>query len=86
MMAIASANGSESSFADFRSSELGTWMSDRFTNNIVNTLTDNPAQTYRELYEYLYRHTLGSHVYVENAFWFGNLFKDSPKEFIIYDQ
>lgn len=86
MMAIAAADGSESSFADFRSNELDTWMSDRFTNNIVNTLTDNPEQTYGELYEYLYKHTLGSHVYVENAFWFGNLFKDSPKEFIIYDR
>ena len=85
MMAFAAANGNESSFADYHSSMLGIWMSDRFTNNLVNTLSDKPGQTYKELYEYLYKHTLGSHVYFENAGFFGNLFKDSPKEFIVYN-
>ncbi len=85
MMAIAAANGNESSFADYHSSMMGIWMSDRFSNNLVNTLTTNPTQTYKELYEYLYKHTLGSHVYIENAGYFGNLFKDSPKEFFTYN-
>lgn len=83
ILAIASASGNENSFADFHSNELGVWMSDRYTNNLVATLTENPNQTFKDLYEYLYRHTLGSHVYVENNNWFGNLFKMSPDEFII---
>ena len=82
ILAIASANWAESSFADFHSAELQVWMSDRFTNNLVNTLSEKPDQTYRELYEYLYTHTLGSHVYVENSYWFGNLCKATLGEFI----
>ena len=82
ILAIASANGTESSFADFHSSDLSVWMSDRFSNNIVTTLSEKPDQTYREFYEYLYTHTLGSHVYVENSYWFGNLCKSTLGEFI----
>jgi len=83
ILSIASAAENESSFADFHSAELGTWMSDRFSNNLVNTLSEKPDQTYKELYEYLYTHTLGSHVYVENSYWFGNLCKSSVGEFIM---
>ncbi len=82
ILGVASAGSGESSFADFHSAELNIWMSDRFSNNLVNTLSDNPDQTYRELYEYLYTHTLGSHVYVENSYLFGNLCKTSPDEFM----
>lgn len=82
ILSIASAAENESSFADFHSAELGTWMSDRFSNNLVNTLSEKPNQTYKELYEYLYTHTLGSHVYIENSYWFGNLCKSSAGEFI----
>ncbi len=82
ILSIASAGAGESSFADFHSAELNIWMSDRFSNNLVNTLSANPDQTYKELYEYLYTHTLGSHVYVENSPLFGNLCKTSPDEFL----
>ncbi len=82
ILAIASSGGTESSFADFHSAELYIWMSDRFSNNLVTTLTEHPDQTYRELYEYLYTHTLGSHVYVENSYRFGNLCKSTLGEFI----
>ena len=83
ILSFASAAANESSFADFHSAELGTWMSDRFSNNLVNTLSEKPDQTYKELYEYLYTHTLGSHVYVENSYWFGNLCKTRVDEFIV---
>ncbi len=83
ILSFASAAANESSFADFHSAELGTWMSDRFSNNLVNTLSERPDQTYKELYEYLYTHTLGSHVYVENSYWFGNLCKTRVDEFIV---
>ncbi len=82
ILSIASAGAGESSFADFHSSELNIWMSDRFSNNLVGTLSEKPDQTYRELYEYLYTHTLGSHVHVENSYMFGNLCKTGPYEFL----
>lgn len=86
ILSIASAAGNESSFADFHSAELGIWMSDRFSNNLVNTLTENPRQTYRELYEYLYTHTLGSHVFVENSALFGNLCRTTVGEFMVMEE
>lgn len=82
ILGIAAAGTNESSFADFHSSEMGTWMSDRFSNNLVAALAENSKRTYKELYEYLYRHTLGSHVYVENSFVFENLYTGSPDEFV----
>ncbi len=82
VLAISAAGSAESSFADFHSATLGVWMSDRFSNNLVNTLGNDPTQTYKDLYEYLCRHTLGSHVYIENAFFFGNLYRESPHEFL----
>ena len=85
ILGIASAGAAESSFADFHSAELHIWMSDRFSNNLVNTLSEKPDQTYKELYEYLYTHTLGSHVYVENSYWFGNLCTTGLGEFILAD-
>lgn len=85
ILAVASAGDGESSFADYHSAELHIWMSDRFSNNLVNTLSEKPDQSYKELYEYLYTHTLGSHVYVENSFLFGNLCKTRLGEFIIND-
>ena len=82
ILAFASASQNEQSFADYHSSELAVWMSDRFSNNIVSTLSASPSQTYRELYRYLVAHTLGSHVHVANAAKFGNLFSTSPEEFL----
>ena len=85
VLAIASAYANENSFADYHSPEMDIWMSDRFSNNIVTTLSEKPTQTYKELYEYLYRHTIGSHVCIANAGFFGNLFRDSPAEFFVYN-
>lgn len=82
ILAFASASAGEQSFADYHSSELAVWMSDRFSNNIVSLLSANPAATYRELYLYLVGHTLGSHVHVENATNFDNLYTASPEEFL----
>lgn len=83
VLAIASSSEKESSFADIYSSVQGTWLSDRFSNNLIRSLSDNPTLTYRELYDYLVSHTLGSHVKIYNASRFGNMFKENPSEFIM---
>ena len=59
-------------------------MSDRFSNNIVRTFQKTPDATFRELYNGLVTHTLGSHVHVANASCFGNLYTSSIAEFIQY--
>ncbi len=81
ILAFSSAAGNEQSFADYHSSVLSTWMSDRFSNNVVRQMGEDAGMTYKDLYVYLAEHTLGSHVHVANASCFGNLYTNSPEEF-----
>ena len=86
VMAISGASGEEQSWAENWNPDLGkygTWMSDRFTMNTVNFLTSNPSATYRDLYLYCTRHTIGSHVRILNSSHFDNLYVTGPKEFIM---
>lgn len=86
VLAFASANENESSFADNYSIELGTWLSDRFSNNLSSSVASNPNVSYRTLYTYLVSHTLGSHVRVYNASLFDNLYNATPYEFFVYSK
>ncbi len=81
ILGFASAAGTEQSFADYHSSVLSTWMSDRFSNNVIKLMDENATMTYKDFYLYLTEHTLGSHVHVANASCFGNLYTNSPAEF-----
>ena len=58
-------------------------MSNRFTQNMVRCLTDNPATTYLDFYLYCMRNTIGSHVKLVNANNFGNLYQTRPQEFFM---
>lgn len=82
VLAIVGASTTEQSWADNWNGEGSYWMSDRFTQNVVEQLTANPAITYSNLFLYCARHTLGSHAKIVNAAHFGNLYTDSPQEFI----
>ncbi|MCC8038155.1 MAG: ABC transporter substrate-binding protein [Bacteroidales bacterium] len=84
VLAMSSAASNEQSFADCYSLDLGTYLSDRFSNNLVGFLSSNPADSYKNLYTYLVTHTLGSHVQVSNGALFDNLCIATPEEFIIY--
>ena len=81
ILAFASASASEQSFADYHSSALSVWMSDRFSNNVTKSIWENTDKSYKDLYVYLAEHTLGSHVHVANASHFGNLYATTPEEF-----
>ena len=83
VLSIASASETEYSFADNYSVTFHAWLSDRFSNNLVDCMSQTPGMTYRELYTYLVSHTLGSHVKIFNAPQFGNLYRESPKEFFV---
>ena len=82
VLAMTGANAQEQSWADNWNPSGSFWMSDRFTQNFVTALTENPAITYRDLYLYCAQHTLGSHARVVNAAHFGNLYHTGPAEFI----
>ncbi|ADE83205.1 hypothetical protein PRMUPPPA20_20180 [Xylanibacter ruminicola] len=83
VLAICSAGAYEQSFADSWSNELGVWMCDRFSRNLVGHVSENPDGTYRDLYLYCAQHTLGSHVGIYNYTNFGNLYTTSPKDFFV---
>lgn len=82
VLAMTGANEQEQSWADNWNPNGSFWMSDRFTQNFVTAVTENPAITYRDLYLYCAQHTLGSHARVVNAAHFGNLYHTGPAEFI----
>ena len=82
VLAMTGANEQEQSWADNWNPSGSFWMSDRFTQNFVAAITENPAITYRDLYLYCAQHTLGSHARVVNAAHFGNLYHTGPAEFV----
>ena len=82
VLAMTGANEQEQSWADNWNPNGSFWMSDRFTQNFVTAVTENPAITYRDLYLYCAQHTLGSHARVVNAAHFGNLYHTGPAEFV----
>ena len=87
VLAMAGASGDEQSWAENWSAVLGrygTWMYDRFTRNVVNYLTSNPTASYRDFYLYCMQNTIGSHVKLVNAEFFGNLYSTTPEEFVVY--
>ncbi len=83
LLAFCAAGPYEQSFADSWSNELGVWMCDRFSRNLVGHATNYPYGTYRDLYIYCAQHTLGSHVSIFNHNNFGNLYTLQTRDFFI---
>jgi len=86
VLAMSGASSTEQTWAENWNENLGNggiWMADRFTLNLVNCLYENPQTTYRDLYLYCTKHTIGSHVKIVNAANFGNLYINSPYEFFV---
>lgn len=83
LLAICAAGPYEQSFADSWSNELGVWMCDRFSRNLVGHANSHPNGTYRDLYLYCAQHTLGSHVCIFNHANFGNLYTSQTRDFFI---
>ena len=67
VLGFSAADDNESSFADNYSNELGVWMCDRFTLNLMRIFAENPYIDLLETYRQLNASTLGSHVQVHNA-------------------
>ena len=73
VLGIAAADENESSYADNFNPELGVWMCDRFSYNLMRILDKEKFINFFDLYEKLKNSTLGSHVQVYNSKMFYNL-------------
>ena len=84
VLAFTAANGSETSLADLYSVDLKVWLSNRFTKNFTESIIENSGIYYADLYKYLVKNTIGSHVRLFNGTCFGNLYNLSPNELVVY--
>ena len=66
MLGISAASDNESSYADNFSSELGVWMCDRFTLNLLRIYEEFKYVDLLTVYKKLNTSTLGSNVQVYN--------------------
>jgi hypothetical protein len=82
MIFYTAANPNETSKADIFNTDLGIWMSNRFTSTLIENLTSKSVISMRDLYNRLFINTVGSHVMVYNAENYGNLYNSSMDEFI----
>ncbi|MBD5285060.1 MAG: ABC transporter substrate-binding protein [Bacteroides sp.] len=82
MIFYTAANPNETSKADVFNTDLGVWMSNRFTSTLLENLTNKSVISMRDLYNRLFINTVGSHVMVYNAENYGNLYNYSMDEFI----
>ncbi len=82
MIFYTAANPYETSKADVFNTNLGIWMSNRFTSTLIENLTNKSVISMRDLYNRLFINTVGSHVMVYNAENYGNLYISSMDEFI----
>lgn len=82
MIFYTAANPNETSKADIFNTDLGIWMSNRFTSTLLENLTNKSVISMRDLYNRLFINTVGSHVMVYNAENYGNLYNSSMDEFI----
>ncbi len=84
VIAFASSDEHESSFANYWNTDLNIWMSDRFTNCIINNISKNFNISLRDLYTNVAQNTIGSHVKVFNSNNYGNLSINTAKEFFVW--
>lgn len=82
LLCITAANAMETSKANRYSPFYNTWMSNSFSDALLDMLDKDRHQSLYEVYSTLYNHTIGSHVSVYNAERFDNLHKAGINEFL----
>lgn len=92
VMCITAANENETSKADVYNNDYGVYMTNRFTEILTGLLSEvvakkqageTPDMPFSDIYYYLFKYTLGSHVTVVNASNFDNLYTAGIREFIV---
>ncbi len=81
VLALTASNAQEESMADVYNAKLRTYMTNRFTKNVLAFYEKLPDCTFAEVYENVAKNTTGSHVQIINASLFGILSKTSLNSF-----
>ena len=68
--------------ADVYNEDLGIWMSNRFSATLEDCINNTPDIPFRDLYYRLFTNTVGSHVMVYNAGNYGNIYRESMREYL----
>lgn len=82
LVCLAAAAADETSKVNSYSAELHTWLSNSFTDALLEAFAARPDDTLYALYGRVYGRTLGSHVSVYNAAAFDNLYTAGFREFL----
>lgn len=82
LLCITAAGSDETSKVNTYSYELRTWLSNSFTDALLDAFAHRPGDTLYALYSRIYNRTLGSHVGVYNADSFDNLYTHGFQEFL----
>ena len=80
---VTAANPYETSHADVWSEEIGVYLSNGFTQGFMKAIYKDPAVSLRDLYYSLAAHTNGSHVKIYNHQYFGSVYNNTMKEFVM---
>lgn len=84
LLMITAANSNETSKADIFNNDLGIWMTNRFTSVLLDQIDKNPEIPLRDLYTSLFQQTLGSHVSVYNTDFYGNVYRNNMREYMVF--
>lgn len=82
VLVFTAAHANESSKADMFDNSLNVFLSNGFTRTFRDEVTANPDITLRDLYYKTVRGTKGSHPHIYNAGNYGNMFRETLREFL----
>lgn len=82
VLVFTAAHANETSKADVFDNSLNVWLSNGFTRTFRDEVTANPSITLRDLYYRTVRGTTGSHPHIYNAPLYGNMYKETMREFM----
>ena len=82
ILAFTAAGPQETSKADVYDEQMGIWMSNRFSATLEDCINNTPDIPLRDLYYRLFTNTVGSHVMVYNAPSYGNIYRETMREYL----
>ena len=82
MISLMASNAQEESIADVYNPSLRTYMTNRFTRNVLEACNEDENISFSSLYESAAKATTGSHVQIINAPQFGALSENYPLDFL----
>lgn len=82
LLCLTAANEMEKSKTSRYSTEMNIWLSNSFSDALIEQFYENPEMSVYDLYRKVYNRTIGSHVSVYNSSAFDNLYNASIREFL----